>query len=465
MTRSTLDPDQRKWVGVGALRPVLATALDAVIVMGVDGRVLDWNVRATEMFGWPFDEAVGRTVAELIIPKPMRVGHWAGLKRCLETGEGKILGRRLELPGLTRDGREIPVELAITQWRDRGQTMFVGFLRDLTGEREAAKALQRSEQRLRATQENAGVGIAETDDEGRYLTVNTALCDITGYAREELLGRKTFFDLTHPDDRAGDEAAYSLQVAGGGGPYMREKRYLHADGHEIWVSVTASAVYDEKGQFLHGIRVIQNISERKATEERVKLLMNELTHRVKNTLALVTSISVQTGRHSPDPKTFNIVFAERLKALARSQDLLVREGGFEASLRELLLIELSPYRASGAEGRNVALTGPPVRLDSQTALNTTLAVHELATNAAKYGALSSPGGTVEVVWRWADDSDPTLLDLVWVERGGPPVTPPSRKGFGSRLIERLSADLGGAGSNDYRPEGLVATIRIRALAA
>lgn len=447
---------------LSALKPVLETALDAVIVMDAKGLVLDWNAHAQETFGWRREEAIGRQLAELIIPETQRQACRAGLEKFAESGEARVLDRRLELTGLRRDGREVPVELSVAKWTDgNGGTVFVGFLRDVTDMRQAADALRESEERLRVTQECAQVGIAETDHEGRYVRVNPAFCAITGFDRDELLGRMTFFDLTHPDDRGFDRVAYGRQVSGDPEPYQLEKRYVRKDGEVIWVNVCASAAYDGEGRFHYGVRVVQDINRRKLAETRQQLLVHELNHRVKNVLGLVKALAAKIGQAAPDLATFNAMYRDRLDALARSHDLLIQEHWRGAGLRDVLTHELEPYAAREMGRPAMRLVGPTVRLDARASISLSLVAHELATNAAKYGALSAPGGTVDLAWRWLGDSEPRCLRLTWTERGGPPVTAPSRRGFGSNLIERLAkGDLRGEVEFDYRAEGLKVAMTI-----
>jgi PAS domain S-box-containing protein len=438
------------------LRPVLDTALDSVVVMHVDGTVADWNANAEKVFGWSRSEAVGRLLSDLIIPDELKAAHANGLARFLATGQARVLGRMIEVTGLTRDGRLVPVELSITRSELVGGVVFLGFIRDISERRRAEEALRHAEARLRATYEHALVGIAESDAEGRFLGVNPAVIDITGYGRDQL-AKMTFLDLTMPEDRDADAAAYARQVAGELDTYTMEKRYRRPDGEMIWVSITASAVRDREGRFLYGIRVIQDVTERKFAQERQRTLLEELNHRVKNTLATVQSLAHQTARHSDDMSSFNTAFQSRLQAMSKTHELLTREHWTGAPLRELLENELRPY--TYAEPDRATLSGPPVRLNASATVSLALVVHELATNAAKYGALSGTG-VVEVTWREEDDGR-VVLD--WTERGGPKVTgAPGRRGFGSKLIERVVAgDLGGAAAFDYRPEGLSARLTFR----
>jgi len=184
-------------------------------------------------------------------------------------------------------------------------------------------------------------------------------------------------------------------------------------------------------------------------------MIDELNHRVKNTLATVQSIAMQTARSHPDPRTFAEGFQARLLALSHTHDLLTRSHWEGADLADVLSHETiahGPHR--------ITPVGPPVALGSAAALSFGMIFHELATNAAKYGALSGPEGRVLVDWAVADQTRP-VLTLTWRETGGPPVTAPSRKGFGSRLIERnVRHDLAGEVKLDYADDGFVAEFSV-----
>jgi two-component sensor histidine kinase len=200
------------------------------------------------------------------------------------------------------------------------------------------------------------------------------------------------------------------------------------------------------------------ITERRLWEERQRLLINELNHRVKNTLATVQSLAVQSFRdmgamHGPNFTAFQ----ERLFALARAHDILTRDNWEGAELREVVGEVTEPY-CRQSSGR-CEIDGPRVRLTPSMALALSMAVHELATNAAKYGALSLPTGQVSISWT-VTPGELRHLVLSWRERGGPPVAPPTRKGFGTRLIERsLAQELSGEVDLAYVPTGVVCTIK------
>ena len=188
-------------------------------------------------------------------------------------------------------------------------------------------------------------------------------------------------------------------------------------------------------------------------------MVNELNHRVKNTLATVQSITAQTLRGAELSDEVRKALTSRLMALASAHDVLTDERWRGADLRELLEQTAAPYAQLDGVTPIVA-SGPQVYLPPKVSIALALAFHELATNAAKYGALSVEGGQVQVAWTQQPMETGSRLSLQWREVGGPPVSPPSRNGFGTRLIERgLSAELGGEVRLDFRPDGLVCTMQ------
>jgi two-component sensor histidine kinase/integral membrane sensor domain MASE1 len=204
----------------------------------------------------------------------------------------------------------------------------------------------------------------------------------------------------------------------------------------------------------------REIAERTRAEEHQRLLINELNHRVKNTLATVQSLAAQTRRAGKNPRESYESFTERLMALSRAHDVLTRQRWEGADLKEIATGAVQPF---DLDGRRFKLKGPSVWLEPHTALALAMACHELSTNAVKYGALSVPQGRVSLGWSVkADGDDGLALDLVWSESGGPAVKRPTRKGFGSRLLERgLAAELNGEVAVDYRPSGLVCRMTAR----
>jgi two-component sensor histidine kinase len=196
-----------------------------------------------------------------------------------------------------------------------------------------------------------------------------------------------------------------------------------------------------------------DITERKRAEERQQLLIHELNHRVKNTLATVQSIAAQTFRKPEDIEEATRRFEARLIALARAHDVLTRENWEAASLAEIVAQAIEPFAVPGVE--RFVVSGPELRLKPKGALALAMALQELATNAAKYGALSNGSGRVEIRW----ESEGGRMRLRWTERGGPPVLHPIRRGFGTRLIERtLAQDLDAEVSVSFESEGVVCAV-------
>jgi PAS domain S-box-containing protein len=342
----------------------------------------------------------------------------------------------------------------------------ISCFQDVTERKQMMDALDRSRQDLRqqeerwnATYEHAAIGIVEIDADGLFLRVNEAICSITGGTREELLDWR-LFGRTHPDDRDVDAELYRRQVAGDIGFYSIEKRFVRKDGRVIWIAVRSSTVRDAGGNFLYGVRVVQDVTERKEAEERQKLLIDELNHRVKNTLATVQSLATQTARGTDSPEAFRRAFEGRLIALSQAHDQLTRRHWRNADLRGIVAGVTAPYLSRSQD--QITIEGEDIIVKPRVALTLALALHELTTNASKYGALAIPAGRIEVVWTIIrPPSAPPQLRIEWRERNGPIVEAPTRHGFGSRFIEgSVAAELQGTARLDYHPTGLVCTMKI-----
>lgn len=685
---------------VSPLRLVLDTALDPVIVMGRDGTVRDWSAQAEETFGWVREEALGRSMAELIIPEDFREAHAQGLGRYLETGAAAILGRRIEVTATDRSGRIFPVELSVLATEDAGETVFVGLVRDITARRraeairlhhetqfrllvdalpvlvslidreerfqlvnrtyeewfqrprheilgktvremiggdayetrrlqlkaalageavrfetfmpgpdgsvrliemiyeprrdhdgrvegvyvvgiditesrQAQDALRAERDRARNVLEHMADGFALLDHEFRVLQINPTGLRLDRRPAEAILGkthweawpgtedselgrlykramrdqvaitfehryqwpnserwawlevsieptpeglalfyrdvtgRKTseevlrasegrfrtlanvlpalvwmssadgqvqflndrWFDYAggqreaesmedpalrlHPVDQAPAADLWAEAMEHGRG-FESELRIQGRDGGYRWFLSRAEPVMDASGTVTGWIGASVDIDDRRKDEERLRLMLNELNHRVKNNLATVQALAAQTFRGTESLPHAREAFTTRLMALARMHDVLTRQQWEGTQLFEVAKGVLTQIFAE--EGRFRA-AGPPVSLSPNVALALSMALHELCTNAMKYGSLSTLAGQVELNW---DIDGGGVVHLVWAESGGPPVSAPARSGFGTRLLQRsLAAELGGQVDLDYRPEGLVCTITAR----
>jgi two-component sensor histidine kinase len=214
-----------------------------------------------------------------------------------------------------------------------------------------------------------------------------------------------------------------------------------------------------------GILRIDRLSEFIENEERLRFIAEELSHRTKNLLAVVQAIANQIGRRSESQKDFQSQFSQRLQGLSRSIDLLVEEDGRGASIADLVRSHLEPF--GEVDGMRISATGPSVLLNPEAAQNIGLALHELATNAIKHGALSVPEGLVTVEWELeAADVGPALFRLIWIERNGPKVTPPTHQGFGHIVLQRMTAaTLQGHVSHEFDSRGVSWTLEVPAAAA
>jgi two-component sensor histidine kinase len=197
--------------------------------------------------------------------------------------------------------------------------------------------------------------------------------------------------------------------------------------------------------------------ERQQSEDQIRFLMRELSHRAKNQLAVVVAMARRTGGDSEALRGFRSVFSERLLALARSTDLLVEQNWKGVPITELIDAQLRPFQPS--DESRVSMEGPRIDLSADAAQNLGLALHELATNASKYGALSEAGGAVAIRWRVAQPGG--RFHITWMETGGPPVSPPADMGFGGQVIQRTVAQaLNGEVTHDFPPEGVVWTLEV-----
>ena len=234
--------------------------------------------------------------------------------------------------------------------------------------------------------------------------------------------------------------------------FEHDHRVRRADGTIGWTSSRAVPVLDDSGEIVEWFGAASDITERRKAEEHLRLIVNELNHRVKNNLAMTQAIAMQTFKSPEELSDAQERFTARMVALGQATDLLTGERGGLAAIRGVIEEAVRPH---APEGR-LHIEGPKVTLSPKSALALTLAMHELATNAVKYGAWSDEHGKVRVDWTVQSGPQGRRLQLQWLERNGPPVVTPSRRGFGSRLIERgLSGELGGTVKMDFAPTGLI----------
>ncbi|GGH21806.1 hypothetical protein GCM10007036_26360 [Alsobacter metallidurans] len=311
----------------------------------------------------------------------------------------------------------------------------IGTLHDVTDRKRSELALRASEGRLRATHENAAVGIAELGADGRIKSVNEALCRITGYAREEMLGAQNFTFVSDRGFAEQDEALFRRQRAGEIESYELEKKISTKGGEERWTHVSSTSVRSGTGEFLYAVRVVQDITDLKTAANQREMLLAELNHRVKNSLAVVMGMITQTIKGSETFADFRSAIEGRIMALKNSYELLSDSSWDGADLGALLEVELKAFGI--ADQARWRVLGPPAQLGPKQVVPVALIFHELATNAVKHGALATPDGSVNISWTVDREESGARVRLFWRESassGGAGSDRPRRKGFGSTLI-------------------------------
>ncbi len=433
----------------------------AICICDGDGAVVKFNRRATEMWGNLSDmttDAAPQGGAYRMFHADGRALRHDELPMIEVLRSGRPQRERsllLERP----DGKRVTVLANVDPVLDNEGVAVgtVNCFQDLSERKRMEDALRERDQRLSATYDHVDVGIAEADEAGKIVRVNEAMCRITGFSREELLGH-TLYYRTHPDDVARDRLNYRQQVTGGYDRYAIEKRFIKKDGTLIWLSVLSSSVCDEAGNFKYGLRVIQDVTERRLADERQRALIEELNHRVKNIIATVQSLAVHTLHEANVAAPVRRNFDARLMALARVNERLMGSDWQSADLGAMVRDILAPYRDIKAE---IRFDGRAFRVQPRAAVILALVLHELTTNAAKYGAISVPGGALDIYWRIQGAGAEAKLIVDWTESNGPKVTPPTRRGFGSRLLElAIARQLNGSVETSFDPAGFRARLNI-----
>lgn len=360
------------------------------------------------------------------------------------------LGRGESLPPVTsyplKEANAVSVAL-----HDAGQ--------QLEERREASlhqeKGIREAHERLTLALDVSGLGTWDRDLATNKIAWSEGMYRIFGRSRDQFSGKPDeILSFVHPDDRAAFRKAFDETTQGKSAGFDQEFRIVRPDGEIRWVLRRAQLVRSEEGRPVSMLGVALDMTERRDKEDHIAFLMRELAHRSKNLVAVIQAIAHQTARHSDKVSDFTERFSARLVALARTQDLLTGKDRKGALLEDLVHTQIEPFVEG--EGKRLSITGPRVVLDEAATQSIGLALHELATNAAKYGALSVPQGRVTIEWELPgkQGDDRTLL-LRWRERNGPKVQQPARKGFGHTVMERTLADsLQGNVKLDFAPSGL-----------
>ena len=562
------------------LAAIVMSSSDAIVSIGFDDVVRSWNPAATSLFGYGEEDAVGRTVDELIVPEVMRDVRLQNFGK-LRSGESVVIKDTVRR---RKDGSLVPVEIIASPVRDaEGRVGAVALIfRNITERKRTEAALRASERRLRLILDGtlAFIGVMECD--GTLIEANAPALAAGGLTREEALNRKLWDTYWFNHDPSVMEQVQRAVARALNGDLVREDLEVRMRGDtRMTIDFMLSPIRDEEGlisllvpsgfditerkraetalkqshdtylrliednpfgvylinsdfrvvQFSAGVKKVfahtpsllgQDLADivlvlwqepfasevvaqfrhtldtgetyhstalghQRATMEKVasydwqimrvkmpngefgvvcyfydtteiqnyerhiKLLMGEVNHRSKNLLAVVQAITRQTAR-TTDPDTFAILLSERIRGLAASQDLLVKNQWTNVAVADLVRAQLAHF--NNMIGTRVLMEGPPVHLSASSAQGIGMALHELATNALKHGALSNSSGRIRIYWENGFAAEPIFV-MHWLEEGGPEVVAPTRKGFGNRVIERMAEEaVGGKVEIEYRSSGL-----------
>ncbi|HSE75522.1 MAG TPA: PAS domain S-box protein, partial [Dongiaceae bacterium] len=309
--------------------------------------------------------------------------------------------------------------------------------------------------RLAAIIENSDDAVISKNLDGIIATWNSGATRVFGYTAEEAVGRPV--TMLMPPDRVDEEPGILARIRRGERIEHYDTVRRRKDGSLIDISLSVSPIRDKDGKIIGASKIARDITDRKRAEQQQQLLVGEIKHRIKNTLATVQAIARQTLQGAPEEE--REAFIARLMALANAQDLLTLERWNRAALRDVVDRALKPFEVK--HSARFLVHGPEdAWLDAQRASLLTMALHELATNAVKYGSLSNGYGIVRLTWELLGEGDAQKIKLAWRELGGPLVLPPERKGFGSFLIERALQGGGGQSRLDFNPNGLVCSLEI-----
>ena len=419
---------------------MLAQVSDAVIAVDGDERIIYLNAAAERLYGFTASEALGRPLHQIYELRWARPEDEAEA----ETALGRHGEWRGESSHIRRDGCELNIESSVTILRD-GDGRITGRLaviRDVTERKRHETRVRISEIRYRRLFETAHDGILIVDPTTlKIIDANPFMTQMLGYPHDALVGKELLEIGLLKDETASQDMIAELKRSG-------QVRYENlplesVGGRQQEVEVVAN-LYQENDRPVIQCN-IRDITERKRAEAHVEMLMAEVNHRAKNLLAVVQAVAYQTARQG-DPATLVTRLSERINGLALGQDLLVKNQWHGVDVADLVTAQIAHFK--DLIGTRVLLAGPALRLTAEAAQAIGMALHELATNAAKYGALSNQDGRVNIAWHTLAGAKPTF-EMSWREEGGPSVAPPTRKGFGHSIIGRLM-DAAVQGATDIR---------------
>ena len=432
-------------------REILDVLPAALYLTDAAGRITYYNEAAAALWGWRPELGTAEWCGswKLFWPDGRAMAHGDCPMAIAVKEKRPILG--MEAVAERPDGTRVPFIPYPTPLFDRSGTLIgaVNLLVDITDRKRAEQVTLQ----LASIVEFSDDAIVSKDLSGTITSWNRGAERLFGYTAEEAIGQPV--TMLIPEDRINEEPDILQRIRRGEHIDHYETIRRRKDGSLVSISLTVSPVKDTHGRIVGASKIARDISELKRAAELELLLAAEMKHRIKNSLATVQALASQTLRTaSAEEKS---TFVARLHAIANAHDLMTAETWDRVPLRSVVMQAIEPFRAEQTD--RVVTRGPEgIWLGANKSLLLAMALHELGTNALKYGALSNDGGCVEISWEAQAQSD--LVVVSWRESGGPPVEVPEHEGFGSRLIQRaMQSGLGNA-QLDFHPQGLACTLEI-----
>ena len=395
------------------------------------------------MFGWPADEIIGRNIRTLIPSDRQQEEDViiASIARGERVPTFETIRQR-------KDGSQIHVAITVSPVRDgKGQVIAASKIaRDITDRIVIRQQLEESERRFRLLADNISQLAWIADSEGWLFWYNQRWFDYTGTVMKDMAGWG-WQAVHHPDHVEGVTERFKAAIASGE-DWEDTFPLRSAEGEWRWFLSRAKPIRDDAGSILFWFGTNTDITEMREAEQRIELLLQEVNHRSKNMLAIVQSLARRSDAGRGD---FIERLEQRIRGLAANQDLLVKRAWTPVPIVEMIEAQLRSLEDSRSQ---VSLDGPDQALTPVAAETLAMAIHEMATNASKYGALSVPEGRVRIRWQVRAEQDPVSFLIEWAETGGPSVNPPRRPGFGTRIIVDVPrAKLGARVEAAYPAEG------------
>ncbi len=422
-----------------------------IITLDLNGHVTGWNSGATRLMGWTEEEMLGQDCQRFFTPEDRADGvleREMGLALSEGRGADERWHMREDGSSFWASGEVLPLT------DDRGVPIgFLKVVRDRTEQYLAQCALEASEAWTRLALDAAGLGAWESTPSLQSLNWDARTRELLGHGPDDPIDyHESFLIRIHPEDRAGAAASIAKVLAPDGSGILdtQYRTISTVDGRERHIHAKGALNTRPDGTEMF-IGTVRDITQEKEAEDHRRLLAAELQHRIKNTLAVVQAIVSQSLNAAATPREAQAAISDRIATLSFAHDLLNETSWTVAPIQSIVE---GATRIHGPKPGRIFSQGPDVLLSARAALALSMLLHELCTNAAKYGALSNMVGHVDI--RWAIDrvDGQDQLDFSWKEHGGPPVNPPKAKGFGSRLMTALQRDLAGTAELSFRPDGV-----------